>query len=79
MIWKKILLTLLNFMSKYTIFVCKSCHRSSEEGPKNPPFDGDILLKRSHLLAAGFETIYPISFIHLHSLTPLAVLRKFPN
>ncbi|MDZ7960262.1 MAG: DUF1636 family protein [Aulosira sp. DedQUE10] len=33
-------------MIKHTIFVCKSCHRSSEERPENPPFDGDILLDK---------------------------------
>ncbi|WP_445634020.1 Metal-binding protein [Nostoc sp. DSM 114161] len=33
-------------MPKHTIFVCKSCHRSSEEKPNNPPFDGDILLDK---------------------------------
>ncbi|MDZ8237943.1 MAG: DUF1636 family protein [Nostoc sp. ChiQUE01a] len=37
-------------MPKHTIFVCKSCHRSSEERPKNPPFDGDILLDKLNSL-----------------------------
>ncbi|WP_193197126.1 DUF1636 family protein [Nostoc sp. MG11] len=31
-------------MIKHTLFVCKSCHRSSEERPKNPPFDGDFFI-----------------------------------
>ncbi|WP_414571530.1 DUF1636 family protein [Nostoc sp. CCY 9925] len=31
-------------MPKHTIFVCKSCHRSSEERPENPPFHGEFLL-----------------------------------
>ncbi|AFY49074.1 putative metal-binding protein [Nostoc sp. PCC 7524] len=33
-------------MPKHTIFVCKSCHRSSQERPENPPFDGAILLDK---------------------------------
>jgi predicted metal-binding protein len=39
-------------MSKHTIFVCKSCHRSSEERPENPPFDGDILFDKLNILCA---------------------------
>ncbi|MFN6563004.1 MAG: DUF1636 family protein [Nostoc sp. ChiSLP01] len=37
-------------MTKHTIFVCKSCHRSCEERPKNPPFDGNILLDKLNSL-----------------------------
>ncbi|BAY73742.1 hypothetical protein NIES25_01500 [Nostoc linckia NIES-25] len=37
-------------MPKHTIFVCKSCHRSSEDRPKNPPFDGEILLDKLNSL-----------------------------
>lgn len=37
-------------MSKHTIFVCKSCHRSSEERPEKPPFDGDMLLDKLNTL-----------------------------
>ncbi|MBD2253857.1 DUF1636 family protein [Nostoc parmelioides] len=33
-------------MSKYNLFVCKSCHRSSQERPGNPPFDGNIFLDK---------------------------------
>ncbi|MCL6753453.1 hypothetical protein KBT16_21760 [Nostoc sp. CCCryo 231-06] len=46
------LLTLPNSTPKYTIFVCKSCHRLSEERPENPPFDGDILLNQIMLKEA---------------------------
>jgi predicted metal-binding protein len=37
-------------MPKHTLFVCKSCHRSSETRPENPPFDGTILLDKLHTL-----------------------------
>ncbi|MFN6562890.1 MAG: DUF1636 family protein [Nostoc sp. ChiSLP01] len=37
-------------MTKHTLFVCKSCHRSSEERPENPPFDGNILLEKINTL-----------------------------
>lgn len=37
-------------MSKHTIFVCKSCHRSSEERPDKPPYDGTILLDKLNTL-----------------------------
>lgn len=33
-------------MPKYNLFVCKSCHRSSQERPENSPFDGAILLDK---------------------------------
>lgn len=33
-------------MPKYNLFVCKSCHRSSQERPENPPFDGEFLLEK---------------------------------
>ncbi|MBW4556438.1 MAG: DUF1636 family protein [Trichormus sp. ATA11-4-KO1] len=39
-------------MAKHTLFVCKSCHRSSAECPKNPPFDGNILLDQLNTLCA---------------------------
>lgn len=37
-------------MPKHTLFVCKSCHRSSEKRPENPPFDGSILLDQLNTL-----------------------------
>ncbi len=37
-------------MTKHTLFVCKSCHRSSEKRPENPPFDGNILLDKLNTL-----------------------------
>ncbi|WP_342597258.1 DUF1636 family protein [Cyanobacterium aponinum UTEX 3222] len=37
-------------MAKHTLFVCKSCHRSSQERPENPPFDGDIFLDKLNAL-----------------------------
>lgn len=37
-------------MPKHILFVCKSCHRSSEERPENPPFDGAILLDQLNSL-----------------------------
>ncbi len=37
-------------MPKYTLFVCKSCHRSSKKRPENPPFDGTILLDQINTL-----------------------------
>ncbi|MDZ8067327.1 MAG: DUF1636 family protein [Nostoc sp. DedQUE08] len=39
-------------MTKHTLFVCKSCHRSSEERPEKAPFDGDILLDQLNTLCA---------------------------
>jgi len=39
-------------MAKHTLFVCKSCHRSSEERPENPPFDGNILLDQMNTLCS---------------------------
>jgi predicted metal-binding protein len=39
-------------MPKHTLFVCKSCHRSSKRRPKNPPFDGDILIDELNNLCA---------------------------
>ncbi len=39
-------------MSKHTLFVCKSCHRSSRRRPKNPPFDGDLLIDQLNNLCA---------------------------
>lgn len=37
-------------MPKHTLFVCKSCHRSSQERPEKPPFDGTILLDKLNIL-----------------------------
>ncbi|MFW9261425.1 DUF1636 family protein [Nostoc sp. CALU 546] len=37
-------------MTKHTLFVCKACHRSSEERPENPPFDGNTLLDKLNSL-----------------------------
>jgi predicted metal-binding protein len=42
--------THLNSIPKPTLFVCKSCHRSSEERPKNQPADGSILLDKLNSL-----------------------------
>ncbi|MHC5770999.1 MAG: DUF1636 family protein [Nostoc sp.] len=39
-------------MSKHTLFICKSCHRSSEKPPDKPPFDGDIILDKINTLCA---------------------------
>lgn len=33
-------------MTKHTLFVCKSCRRSSEELAKNQPCDGNVLLDK---------------------------------
>jgi predicted metal-binding protein len=33
-------------MSKHILFVCQSCHRSSEELAENQPSDGSILLEQ---------------------------------
>jgi hypothetical protein len=38
-------------MPKPTLFVCQSCHISSEERPDNPPTDGDRLLEQLNTLA----------------------------
>ena len=37
-------------MPKHTLFVCKSCHRSSEERPENQPADGILLLDKINTL-----------------------------
>lgn len=39
-------------MPKHTLFVCKSCHHSSEERPETSPFDGTILLDKLNSLCA---------------------------
>ncbi|MBF2058141.1 MAG: DUF1636 family protein [Cyanobacterium sp. T60_A2020_053] len=44
-------------MTKHTLFVCKSCHRSSEQRPENPPFDGDIFLDK-------IQTLYHSKFLN---------------
>lgn len=35
---------------KHTLFVCQSCHRSSEDRPKDQPADGDRLLEQLNTL-----------------------------
>lgn len=37
-------------MSKHVLFVCKSCHRGSEELPEGQPADGTILLDKINIL-----------------------------
>ncbi|WP_416671395.1 DUF1636 family protein [Egbenema bharatensis] len=37
-------------MSKHTLFVCQSCHRSSEERPKDQPADSTRLLEQLNSL-----------------------------
>lgn len=53
-----------NPMSKHILFVCKSCHRSSEEHPNDQPADGTRLLEQLNTLsieqADEFE-IQPVS------------------
>lgn len=39
-------------MAKHTLFVCKSCHRASQERPENPPFDDDIFLDKLNALCS---------------------------
>ncbi|PMB50542.1 hypothetical protein CEN40_01685 [Fischerella thermalis CCMEE 5205] len=39
-------------MPKHILFVCKSCHRSSEERPENQPTDGTILLDQLYSLCS---------------------------
>lgn len=39
-------------MPKHTLFVCKSCHRCSEERQKNQPCDGTILLDQLNTLCS---------------------------
>jgi len=50
-------------MSKHILFVCKSCHRSSEERPNDQPADGTRLLEQLNTLPTdqsnGFE-IQPV-------------------
>jgi len=43
-------LTNLSSRPKHTLFVCKSCHRSSDERQKNQPCDGTILLDKLRTL-----------------------------
>jgi len=40
-------------MLKHTLFVCQSCHRSSEERSKDQPADGTRLLKHLSTLSTG--------------------------
>ncbi|WP_242055538.1 MULTISPECIES: DUF1636 family protein [Nostocales] len=39
-----------NSISKATLFICTSCHRSSEERPKKQPADGTVLLDKINSL-----------------------------
>ncbi|MEG3846913.1 DUF1636 family protein [Microcoleus sp. herbarium19] len=39
-------------MPKHTLFICKSCHRSSEKRLENQPCDGTILLDKFNSLCA---------------------------
>lgn len=39
-------------MPKRTLFVCQSCHRSSEKKPENQPANGTLLLEQLNTLAA---------------------------
>ncbi|MBG1261085.1 DUF1636 family protein [Nostoc commune] len=39
-------------MPKHTVFVCKSCNRSSEERPEKSLFDGDTLLDKLNTLCS---------------------------
>lgn len=39
-------------MPKHTLFICKSCHCSSEKRPDNPPFDSTILVDKLNSLCA---------------------------
>ncbi len=43
-------LTHPNPMPNHILFVCKSCHHSSEERPKNQPCDGTILIDKLNTL-----------------------------
>ncbi|WNN89732.1 hypothetical protein [Gloeocapsopsis dulcis] len=49
-------------MSKHTLFVCKSCHRSSAERPENPPFDGTILLDQLNFYALKNTQMMKLKF-----------------
>ncbi|BAY34370.1 hypothetical protein NIES2107_62750 [Nostoc carneum NIES-2107] len=44
-------------MPKYNLFVCKSCHRSSQERPENPPFDGEFLLEKLNNLCKEKDSL----------------------
>lgn len=50
MIWKNTWSTHPKSMSKTTLFICQSCHHSSEERPNNQSTDGDCLLKQINAL-----------------------------
>jgi predicted metal-binding protein len=47
-------------MPKHTLFVCKSCHYSSQERPKDQPTDGTRLLEQVNAL--GFEQLQSHDF-----------------
>ncbi|NJM74022.1 MAG: DUF1636 family protein, partial [Scytonema sp. RU_4_4] len=49
---KKTTSTHPNPTAKTTLFVCKSCHCSSQERPKNQPADGTILLDKLNSLCS---------------------------
>ncbi|BAZ37895.1 hypothetical protein NIES4101_38210 [Calothrix sp. NIES-4101] len=44
-------------MSETTLFICKSCHRSSAEVPTNEPCDGAILLEKISNLCENHESL----------------------
>jgi hypothetical protein len=52
MIYSNILSIHNQVMSKHILFVCQSCHHSSEERPKDQPADGDRLLEQLNRLGA---------------------------
>jgi predicted metal-binding protein len=39
-------------MSKHTLFVCQSCHQSSEQLAENQPSDGSVLLEKINRLCS---------------------------
>jgi len=39
-------------MPKYTLFICQSCHRSSEDRPRDQPADGERLLAQLNTICA---------------------------
>jgi predicted metal-binding protein len=44
-----------HLLTKHTLFVCKSCHRSEEGCPKGQPTDGKVLLNQLTEQAARFK------------------------
>jgi predicted metal-binding protein len=55
-------------MPKPTLFVCQSCHHSSEERPEHQTADGDRLLEQLNTLGAERSLFLP-SF-NSHSIEP---------